>query len=132
MSIWLMIGAFFAAVYYLIDWLFRRRKWNDNTPLEKKSLIIAMACQPAYALFSVFGVFVGAFGGGLTELSQILHQISTAMGAFIWLVTLAVSFLSILLRKLNKPMASCLVHLLAGSVIVLDIILMILSDITSH
>ena len=129
MNPWLYIWFFFAAVYYLIDFLVRRRKWNENTKQEKTSILTGMVCIAFYVFFSALGFLIGIVGPGSSLLSQILYKTSVFLGATTWLVVLLVSIASIVLRKRDKVKASLYVHGIGMGMVAVQVLLMLLEEI---
>ena len=58
MNLWTIIGVIMAGTVFLLDYLLRRKKWNDNTKEEKISLAVNMVSVGVYMFFSVAGIFL--------------------------------------------------------------------------
>jgi hypothetical protein len=119
MEPWLVILLVTAGVVFGIDYVCRRKKWKDNSKLEKISLLVHMLSVTPYMLLSVLGYFWGlAASSPKTVFGERLDQVTLVMGQFFAVPAIAAVILSFVFRKLGKTKASIWVHVIALSYII--------------
>ena len=114
MVLWSVICLMPAGIVLLLDYLFRRKKWEDNTNEEKISLIVNMIAAGVHLYLSIWGVFwplirvrpETAFGNTLFNTTLIL-----AITYFI--VAIVVTITAPILRKTGKIKASIWINIIA-------------------
>ena len=128
MEIWLLLIALAAALMFGIDFLLRRKRWKKNTREEKQSLLVSLACLPAYVFLSVLGMLLGiAAPTAETVYGGLLFDMAVMTGRFIWVVSIAAFVLGLVLRKRGNPRGSKLAQLAAMGYIALFGILCVAS-----
>ena len=105
-----------AGVVFGLDYLFRRKKWQDNSKGEKISLLINMFSVGVYLFLSALGMLWG-IGPGSPETSfgKVLYDATMAMGGFYFIVALVAIILSFVFRKIRKIKASIWTNIIALS-----------------
>lgn len=112
--IWLLPSAIYAGIVFLIDYVLRRKKWKENTRIEKQSLLMSAAASFPYTFCSAFGLLMGITANDYeNEILDLIQNILLMGGNFIWLVCLLVTIASLILRKKGKEVLSKKVHYIA-------------------
>ena len=112
MNPWLIIGLIGAGIVFVLDYIVRRKKWNQNTAAERKSLLLNMISVSVYAFTSVEGLLWGIVGSSAeTPFGEILYEVTLIMSGCIWLVSLVATLGSIILRKKGKTKASIWINI---------------------
>ena len=107
MIIWIVPTLIFAGVVLLIDFIARKKKWNENTKSEKIGLILTLLVSFPYIFCSIYGSLFGIVGAqGASSLMIALHEIVVLGGKGIVFVCLAATFASLVLRRRGKAAAS--------------------------
>lgn len=120
MEIWIIIGLPIAGIVFLLDYLLRKTKWNENTSGEKTSLILNMVSVVPYMILSVFGIFMGITGNGTeTVLGDFLYNLTIQMAGFYFVIAIGAVIGTLILRKIGKIKASIWVNVIAILYIVL-------------
>ena len=124
MNPWIIIGLIGAGIVFLIDFLVRRKKWNQNTKAEKSSLILNMVSVAIYIFTSVLGMLLGIVGSSAeTAFGQILYDVTIVMTFYIGVVAFAAAIGSLILRKKGKIKASIWINVITlGYIIVLFVV----------
>ena len=119
MSIWLILGLPVAAVIFLLDYLLRRKKWNDNTGGEKLSLVVNMVSVVPYMILSAFGILMGITGcSSESVLGNIIYDVTLVMGGIYFFVALASVIGTLILRKTGKIKASIWINVISIAYII--------------
>ena len=106
-------------VFFYEYYLFRRKKWKDNTTVEKISLIINMLSVAPYIFLSVLGMLWGIVPGSPeTALGEVLYEATLMMAGIFFVVAPVAVILSLVLRKKGKLKASIWVNVIALAYIV--------------
>ena len=63
MNPWITITLVTAGIVFGLDYLFRRKKWKENSKTEKISLLLNMLSSGPYVFLSVLGMLWGIAGG---------------------------------------------------------------------
>ena len=114
MNIWLIIGLIMAGVVFLLDYLLRRKKWNDNTKQEKISLVISMVSIVVYMFFSALGMLWGIVEYvPETAFGNVLYDVTLIMAGIYFIIAFVAVILTFILRKLGKAKASIWVNIIA-------------------
>lgn len=114
MNPWLFILLVMAAVVFVIDFLFRRKKWKDNSKEEKISLLVNMFSVGAYAFLSGLGLLWGiAVATPDTAFGRVLYNVTLAMAATYFIVAIIAIVLSFILRIKGKNKASIWVNVIS-------------------
>ena len=122
MNPWLIIGLIGAGIVFVLDYIVRRKKWNQNTTAERKSLLLNMISVSVYAFTSVAGLLWGIVGSSAeTPFGEILYEVTLIMSGCIWLVSLVATLGSIILRKKGKTKASIWINILTIIYIVVSL-----------
>ena len=123
MNPWVVILLITAGIVFGLDYLVRRKKWKDNTRLEKISLVVNMVSVSPYMLLSAFGILWGIVPGSPeTAFGEILYNVTLNMGSYFFVVAAAAVILTFVLRKMAKVKASIWVNVIAFAYIVLALI----------
>lgn len=110
----IVISAGIMVLMLLIDQLLRIRQKSKRTRQEKQSLLIGIACVPAYVLMSFLGaLLVIAAPDVQTEFGGWMYEAAVMLGRFNWAASLAAVVAGIVLRKRGNPQASKLAQLAA-------------------
>ena len=107
MVIWLIPTLFFAGVVFLVDFILRRKKWCENTKIEKLGLVLTLLVSFPYIFCSIYGTLFDIVGPqGTSAFMTTLHEIVALGGKGIVFVSLAATIMSLALRKCRKAAAS--------------------------
>ena len=116
---WIIILLVMAVVVFGLDCLIRRKKWKDNTTLEKISLIINMLSVGPYIFLSGLGLLLGITDSSAeTAFGKVLYDATLMLGAIYFIVAFAAVILSFIFRKIGKIKASIWTNVIAFSYIV--------------
>ena len=119
MNPWVIILLVMAGVVFGLDYLLRRKKWQDNSKGEKISLLINMFSVGVYLFLSALGMLWGIVPGSPeTSFGKVLYDATMAMGEFYFIVALAAIILSFVFRKIRKIKASIWTNIIALSYMV--------------
>lgn len=114
MNPWFIIVLVGAAIVFALDYLFRRKKWEDNAKQEKSSLVLNMISVPVYVFLSVLGLLWGiAVGSPDTALGNMIYDVTLTLGGYYWVAAIAAAVGSFVLRKIGKTKASIWVNVIA-------------------
>lgn len=116
MNIWITILLITAAIVYGLDFLFRRKKWKDNSKGEKISLIINMVSISPYIFLSFLGMMWGiASGGTETAFGEVLYDVTLIMASLFFIIAFVAVILSFIFRIIGKAKASIWINIIAFS-----------------
>ena len=119
MNPWVFLTLVGAVVVFLLDKLFRRKKWKDDSKAEKISLIVHMCSVGPYLFLSALGLFWGITGlGSETAFGQVVSEVTLMMAALYFIVALVAVVMSFILRAKGKVKASIWVNVIALAYIV--------------
>ena len=119
MNPWIVITLFGAIIVFGIDYLLRRKKWNDNTDGEKVSLVINMVSVVPYMILSAFGVLMGITGcSSESVLGNIIYDVTLVMGEIYFFVAVASVIGTLILRKTGKIKASIWINVISIAYII--------------
>ena len=114
MNPWLIILFVTAGAVFGLDYLFRRKKWKDNSREEKISLIVNMFSVGPYIFLSVLGMLWGIVAySPETAFGEILYDATLMLGGIYFIVAIAAVILSFVLRKIGKVKASIWTNVIA-------------------
>ena len=114
MNPWVIILFVTAGVVFGLDYLFRRKKWKDNSQEEKISLIVNMFSVGPYIFLSMLGMLWGIVPGSPeTALGETLYDTTLMMGSIYYIVAIAAVILSFVFRKIGKEKASIWTNVIA-------------------
>ena len=121
MNPWIVFLLIGAVIIFVLDYIFRRKKWKGNTKAEKISLFLNMIFVGIYLFASALGLLWGITGGGAdTAFGQGLYDVTLALLSFNWLVAIIATIGSFVLRKKGKIKASILINVIGlGYMIIL-------------
>ena len=124
MNPWIIILLLGAIIVFLLDFIFRRKKWKSNTKTEKVSLLLNMVFVGIYIFASGLGMLWGITGSGAdTAFGQTLYDVTLTMLGFNWVIALVATIGSFILRKRGKIKASILINVIGlGYMIALFVI----------
>ena len=107
MIVWSIPTLAFAGIILLVDFIARRKKWDENTKTEKIGLILTLLVSFPYIFCSIYGVLFDIVGAkGTSALMIALYEIVVLGGKGIVFVCLAATVASLVLRRLGKAAAS--------------------------
>ena len=108
---WIIILFIAAFAVFAIDYLIRRKKWKDNSKVEKISLLVNMFSVGPYVFLSFLGILWGIVPGSPeSAFGKVLYEATLFMGSTFFVVAIAATFLSLILRKKEKIKASIWVN----------------------
>ena len=114
MNPWIMILLVLAGAVFGLDYLFRRKKWKDNSKEEKISLIINMFSVGLYVFLSALGMLWGiASGSPESALGEALYNATLFMAGTYFVVAIVAVIGSFILRKKGKIKASIWMNVIA-------------------
>lgn len=120
MNPWLIILIIMAVVVFGLDYLFRRKKWKDNSKAEKISLIINMLSVGVYTFLSVLGMFWGiASSSPNTSFGEVLYDVTLTLGGIYYIIAVVAVISSFILRVIGKNKASIWTNIIALSYIII-------------
>ncbi len=107
MIIWVVPTLLFAGTVLLIDFIVRRKKWQENTKNEKIGLVLTLLVSFPYIFCSIYGALIDIVGAqGTSSLMITLHEIVVLGGKGVVFICLAATIASLILRKCGKAAAS--------------------------
>ena len=119
MNPWILIMLVLAAAVFGLDFLLRRKKWNENTREEKTSLLINMFSVGVYLFLSAVSMLWGiAADCPETPFGETLYDVTLTMGGIYFIVAAIAVIASLVLRKMRKTKASIWVNIIAFAYIV--------------
>ncbi len=114
MNPWVIILFAMAAVVFGLDYLFRRKKWKDNSKGEKISLLVNMFSVGVYIFLSVLGMLWGIVSNSPeTAFGELLYDATLMLGGMYYIVAIAAVILSFISRKRGKIKASIWTNIIA-------------------
>lgn len=114
MNPWLVILAIAAGIVFGLDYLFRRKKWKDNSKNEKISLLINMFSVGVYFFMSALGLMWGIVPGSPeTSVGKVLYDATIFMGGIYFIIAGAAVILTFVFRKIGKVKASIWTNIIA-------------------
>ena len=114
MNPWIIILLVTAAMVFILDYLFRRKKWKFNSKQEKISLLVNMFSVGPYIFLSAFGLLWGIVAGSPeTIFGLILYKTTLMMGATFFAVAAVAVIMSLVFRKKGKIKASIWINVIA-------------------
>ena len=120
MNPWLLIALVLAGIVFGIDYLLRKKKWENNTKEEKISLLVNMFSAGLYAFLSAVGLLWGiASNSPKTALGEVIYNATLMMGSIYFVIALVAVIVSLILRKYRKIKASIVVNAVALAYIVI-------------
>ena len=97
-----------------VDQLLCLKQRKKRTKAERQSLLISVACVPAYVLMSFLGMLLAIAGPDIqTQFGGWMYEAAVMLGRFNWLVSLAAVAMGIVLRKRGEPQAGKLAQMAA-------------------
>lgn len=114
MNPWVIILLVMAGIVFGLDYLFRRKKWKDNSKSEKISLIINMFSVGIYIFLSALGMLWGIVPGSPeTNFGEVLYNITLTMAGIYFIIAIIAVILSFVLRKTGKVKSSIYTNIIA-------------------
>ena len=114
MNPWIAILLVMAGVVFGLDYLFRRKKWKDNSKGEKISLLVNMFSVGVYIFLSALGMLWGIVAySPETALGEMLYDATLMLGGIYYIVAIAAVVLSFIFRKIGKIKASIWTNVIA-------------------
>ena len=114
MNPWVIILFVMAGIVFGLDYLFRRKKWKDNSRDEKISLLVNMFSAGPYVFLSVLGMLWEIVPGSPeTALGEALYDATLTMGGIYFIIAAVATILSLVFRKKGKLKASIWVNVIA-------------------
>ena len=119
MNPWVIILFVMAGIVFGLDYLFRRKKWKDNSKGEKISLLVNMFSVGVYIFLSALGVLWGIVAySPETAFGEILYEATLMLGQFYFIVAVVAVILSFVFRKMGKIKESIWTNVIAVAYIV--------------
>ena len=119
MNPWVIILFVVAGIVFGLDYLFRRKKWKDNSKGEKISLLVNMFSVGVYIFLSALGVLWGIVAySPETAFGEILYEATLMLGQVYFIVAAAAVILSFVFRKMGKIKESIWTNVIAVAYIV--------------
>lgn len=120
MNPWIIITIVTAGIVFGIDYLLRKKKWKNNSKIEKISLIINMFSVGPNVFLSILSMFWGIVPGNpKTNFGNILYDVTLTLGGAYFVVAIAATIASLILRIKGKIKASVWVNIIAIAYIVI-------------
>jgi hypothetical protein len=114
MHIWIIILFATAGVVFGLDYLFRRKKWKDNSKAEKISLLVNMFSVTPYIYLSALGMLWGIVTyAPETSLGEIIYDVTLRMASIYFIIAVVAVILSFVLRIKDKNKASVGTNIIA-------------------
>ena len=114
MNPWVMILFVMEGAVFGLDYLFRRKKWKDNSKGEKISLLVNMFSVGVYIFLSALGMLWGIVAySPETAFGEILYDATLMLGGIYFIVAIAAVILSFIFRKTGKIKASIWTNVIA-------------------
>ena len=114
MNPWVIILFVMAGVVFGVDYLFRRKKWKNNSKGEKISLLVNMFSVGVYIFLSALGMLWGIVPyTPKTAFGEILYDATLMLGGFYFIIALAAVILSFIFRRTGKIKASIWTNVIA-------------------
>lgn len=114
MNPWVIILFVMAGVVFGLDYLFRRKKWKDNSKGEKISLLVNMFSVGVYIFLSVLGMLWGIVSySPETAFGEVLYDATLMLSGIYFIVAIAAVILSFIFRKTGKIKASIWTNIIA-------------------
>ena len=114
MNPWIFITLTMAGIIFGVDFLLRKKKWNDNSKKEKISLLLNMFSAGPYIFLSVLAMLWGIVAySPETAVGEVLYSATLTMGSFYFVVAIGAVAASLILRKKEKVRASIWVNVIA-------------------
>ena len=114
MHIWIIILFATAAGMFGLDYLFRRKKWADNSKAEKISLLVNMLSVAPYIYLSMVGMLWGIVTyAPETSLGEIIYDVTLRMASIYFIIAVIAVILSFALRIKDKNKASVGTNIIA-------------------
>ena len=114
MNPWIAILLVMAGVVFGLDYLFRRKKWKDNSKGEKIGLLVNMFSVGVYIFLSALGMLWGIVAySPETALGEMLYDATLMLGGIYYIVAIAAVVLSFIFRKIGKIKASIWTNVIA-------------------
>ena len=103
-----------AGIVFGLDYLFRKKKWKENSKGDKISLLINMFSAGPYVFLSALGMLWGIVPNSPeTALGEVLYDATLMMGGIYFVIAIATVITSLILRKKEKTKASIWVNVIA-------------------
>lgn len=103
-----------AGIVFGLDYLFRKKKWKENSKGDKISLLINMFSAGPYVFLSALGMLWGIVPNSPeTALGEVLYDATLMLGGIYFVIAIATVIASLILRKKEKTKASIWVNVIA-------------------
>lgn len=114
MNPWIIITLVMAGIVFGLDYLFRKKKWKENSKGDKISLLINMFSAGPYVFLSALGMLWGIVPNSPeTALGEVLYDATLMLGGIYFVIAIATVIASLILRKKEKTKASIWVNVIA-------------------
>lgn len=98
---WIIPSLLFAGIVLMIDFLVRRKKWNENTGDEKIGLVLTLLFSYPFVFGSSMGILFGN-----TSVNGLLELVIAVIVCGLPVISLASTIAALVLRKCGKAKAS--------------------------
>lgn len=123
MTIWIILTIIMGGIIFLVDFLLRRKKWNNNTKEEQVSLLVNMLTTGPYVFLSMLGMLWGLTSNTPeTALGELLYNATLTMGGVYFIVAIIAVLTSLILRKKGKIKASIWVNIFSLAYIIIVLV----------
>ena len=114
MGPWIILTLVMAGIVFGLDYLFRKKKWKENSKGDRTSLLINMFSAGPYVFLSALGMLWGIVPNSPeTALGGALYDATLMMGEIYFVIAIATVTASLILRKKEKTKASIWVNVIA-------------------
>jgi len=103
---WCVPSLIYSGIVLLIDFIFRRKTWKENTKSEKTGLLLTLLFSFPYVFSSTYGALFGLETYGYGPFQKAIHTFVITGGFGISVVSIAATIASLILRKKGKSKAS--------------------------
>lgn len=123
MNIWVTITLIAAGIVFALDYLLRRKKWEDNSKEEKISLAVNMFSIGPYLFLSALGMLWGlASDSPETAFGEVLYDMTLTLAGIYFIIAIIAVIGSFIFRKIKKIKVSIWINVIAFVYIVVVLI----------
>ena len=124
MNIWVTITLIAAGIVFALDYLLRRKKWEDNSKEEKISLAVNMFSIGPYLFLSALGMLWGlASSSPETAFGEALYDTTLTLAGIYFIIAIVAVIGSFIFRKIKKIKVSIWINVIAFVYIIVVLII---------